>query len=152
MGIYYNYIIIYYLFLKYKSFFVLLMKSHLQSYPCPIQINSLWNFGFLLGVTIILQVITGILLSLYYVSDISISYFSVFFLIREIYYGWSLRYFHSFLASFIFLFLFVHLFRAIFYLSSVYNWNIFITGIILFLFIMVIAFIGYVLPFGQMSF
>jgi len=128
------------------------MKSHFQLYPCPIQINSLWNFGFLLGVTIILQVITGILLSLYYVSDISISYFSVFFLIREIYYGWSLRYFHSFLASFIFLFLFLHLFRAIFYLSSVYNWNIFITGIILFLFIMVIAFIGYVLPFGQMSF
>merc|ERR1711972_978575 len=84
--------------------FVLLMKSHLQSYPCPLQINFFWNLGFLLGVAITLQIVTGIFLSLYYTSDLNSAYFSVFFLIREVYYGWSLRYFHSSGASFVFFF------------------------------------------------
>ena len=57
------------LFIK-KLYFVLLMKSHLQSYPCPLQINSFWNLGFLLGITIILQIITGIFLGLHYTSDL----------------------------------------------------------------------------------
>merc|ERR1711877_25757 len=77
----------------------LLIKSHLQSYPCPLQINFFWNFGFLLGVAIILQIITGILLSLHYTSDISGAYFSIFFIIREVFFGWSLRYLHSSGAS-----------------------------------------------------
>merc|ERR1712007_142947 len=62
--------------------FVLLMKSHLQSYPCPLQINFFWNLGFLL------QIITGIFLGLHYTSDLNSAYSSVFFFIREIYYGW----------------------------------------------------------------
>ena len=60
------------------------MKSHLQSYPCPLQINSFWNLGFLLGITIILQIITGIFLGLHYTSDLNSAYSSVFFFIREI--------------------------------------------------------------------
>ena len=88
-----------------KLYFVLLMKSHLQSYPCPLQINSFWNLGLLLGITIILQIITGILLGLHYTSDINSAYSSVFFFIREIYYGWCLHYLHSSGASFVFLFL-----------------------------------------------
>jgi len=63
------------------------VKSHLQSYPCPLQINSFWNYGFLLGIAIILQLVTGLLLSLHYTSDINSSYFSVYFIIREVYYG-----------------------------------------------------------------
>ena len=59
------------------------MKSHLESYPCPLIINSFWNLGFLLGITILLQIITGIFLSLYYISDINSTYFSIFFLIRD---------------------------------------------------------------------
>ena len=89
-----------------ELYFVLLMKSHLQSYPCPLQINSFWNLGFLLGITIILQIITGIFLGLHYTSDLNSAYSSVFFFIREIYYGWCLRYLHSSGASFVFLFLF----------------------------------------------
>merc|ERR1712170_49483 len=95
-------------------YFVLLMKSHLQSYPCPLQINSFWNLGFLLGIAIILQIITGISLALHYSSDLNSAYFSLFFLIREVFYGWCLRYFHSSGASFVFLFLFLHLGRAMF--------------------------------------
>ena len=104
-----------------KLYFVLLMKSHLQSYPCPLQINSFWNLGFLLGITIILQIITGILLGLHYCSDLYSAYSSIFFFIREIYYGWCLRYLHSCGASFVFLFLFLHLGRAISYASYFFN-------------------------------
>ena len=128
------------------------MKSHLLSYPCPLQINSFWNLGFLLGITIILQIITGILLGLYYSSDLYSAYFSIFFIIREIYFGWSLRYFHSSGASFIFLFIIIHLSRNLFYSSYFYNPNVWFSGIFILLFLMSISFMGYVLPFGQMSF
>merc|ERR1712151_980752 len=134
------------------SYFVLLMKSHLQSYPCPLQINSFWNLGFLLGITIILQIITGIFLGLHYTSDLNSAYFCRFFFIREIYYGWCLRYLHSSGASFVFLFLFLHLGRAISYGSYFYNPNTWFSGILIFFFLMTTAFMGYVLPFGQMSF
>merc|ERR1712050_639876 len=135
-----------------SSYFVLLMKSHLQSYPCPLQINFFWNLGFLLGVAIMLQIITGIFLALHYTSDLLSAYFSLFFLIREVYYGSCLRYLHSSGASFVFLFLFLHLGRAIFYGSYFYNPNTWFSGIILLFFLMATAFMGYVLPFGQMSF
>merc|ERR1712083_1256476 len=78
-----------------KVCFVLLMKSHLQSYPCPLQINFFWNLGFLLGVAIMLQIVTGIFLALHYTSDLNSAYYQIFFLIREVYYGRCLRYFHS---------------------------------------------------------
>ena len=140
-------------FLYYRVlFFVLLIKSHLQSYPCPLQINSFWNLGFILGITIILQIITGIFLGLHYTSDLNSAYSSLFFFIREIYYGWCLRYLHSSGASFVFTFLFLHLGRAISYGSYFYNPNTWFSGILLFFFLMATAFMGYVLPFGQMSF
>merc|ERR1712157_24539 len=85
-------------------------------------------------------------------SDLNSAYFSLFFLIREIYYGWCLRYLHSSTASFVFLFLFLHVVRAIFYGSYFYNPKTWFSGILLFLLLMAIAFMGYVLPFGQMSF
>ena len=136
----------------FELYFVLQMKSHLQSYPCPLQINSFWNMGFLLGITIILQIITGIFLGLHYTSDLNSAYSSVFFFIREINYGWCLRYLHSSGASFVFHFLFLHFGRAISYGSYFYNPNIWFSGILHFFFLMAIAFMGYVLPFGQMSF
>merc|ERR1711935_440901 len=80
------------------------------------------------------------------------AYSSVFFFIREIYYGWCLRYLHSSGASFVFLFLFLHLGRAISYGSYFYNPNTWFSGILLFFLLMATAFMGYVLPFGQMSF
>merc|ERR1712137_1211604 len=117
-----------------------------------LQINFFWNLGFLLAVAIILQIVTGIFLALHYTSDLHSAYFSVFFLIREIYYGWSLRFLHSSGASFVFLFLFLHLGRSLFYGSFFYNPNTWFTGILILLLLMGIAFLGYVFPFGQMSF
>merc|ERR1712224_33497 len=107
-------------------------KSHLGSYPCPLNLNTFWNLGFLLGITILLQMITGILLSLHYTSDIHSA--------------------HHGGASFVFLVLFIHIARAISYGSNFYNPNTWFSGIVLFLFLMAIAFMGYVLPWGQMSF
>merc|ERR1712193_203023 len=118
----------------------------------PLQINFLWNLGFLLGIAIILQIVTGIFLAIHYTSDLNSAYFRLFFLIREVYYGWCLRLFHSCGASFVFLFLFLHLGRAMFYASYFYNPNTWFSGILLGIFLMAIAFMGYVLPFGQMSF
>merc|ERR1712141_284599 len=111
-----------------------------------------WNLGFLLGIAIILQIITGIFLALHYTSDLNSAYFSIFFLIREVYYGRCLRYFHSSGASFVFFFLFLHLGRAMFYGSYFYSSSTWFSGILLLFFLMAIAFMGYVLPFGQMSF
>merc|ERR1712124_129051 len=88
-------------------------KSHGGSYPCPLNLNYFWNLGFLLGVTILLQMITGILLSLHYTPDINSAYYSVMHIVREIYYGWCLRFIHSSGASFVFLVLFIHVARVI---------------------------------------
>merc|ERR1711997_229362 len=112
-----------------KLYFVFLVKSHLQSYPCPLQINFFWNLGFLLGIAIMLQIVTGIFLALHYTSDLNSAYFSLFFLI-----------------------LFLHLGRGMFYGSYFYNPNTWFSGILILFFLMAIAFMGYVLPFGQMSF
>jgi ubiquinol-cytochrome c reductase cytochrome b subunit len=99
-----------------------------------------------------IQLATGLLIALYYASEINAAYFSVFFLIREIYYGWLLRFFHSSGASFVFVFVFIHLGRGLFYGSYLYNSNTWLTGIIILFLLIIIAFLGYVLPFGQMSF
>merc|ERR1712118_649000 len=101
-------------------------KSQLISYPCPSNISYLYNYGFLLGMCIILQIITGICLSMHYVSVVSYSFFVIKHIIRDIYNGSLLRYLHSNGASFTFM--------------------------VLYLFLLVIAFLGYVLPWGQMSF
>merc|ERR1712078_449886 len=104
------------------------------------------------NIRLVLMVITGLFISFHYSSDINEAYYSVFFLIREIYYGWSLRFLHSSGASFVFLFVFLHIGRSLFYGSFFYNPNTWFSGILILLLLMGIAFLGYVLPFGRMSF
>merc|ERR1711982_91117 len=116
--------------------FVLLMKSHLQSYPFPLQINFFWNLGFLLGIAIVLQIVTGIFLALHYTSDLNSAYSSVFFLVEH----------H------LFFFFYFYILEELYFMVHTFNPNTWFSGIILFFFLMAIAFMGYVLPFGQMSF
>merc|ERR1712113_581453 len=66
-----------------KLYFVLLVKSHIKSYPCPLQINYFWNLGFLLGIAILLQIITGIFIALHYTSDLNSAYYQIFFLLEK---------------------------------------------------------------------
>ena len=127
-------------------------SNHLKSYPCPKNINFLWNQGFLVALTMLLQILTGILLGLHYTPDINSAYYSLMHIFREVYFGWSFRYLHSSGASFLFLLIFLHLGRALIYGSNFYMPNTWFSGIFLLFTLGATAFMGYVLPWGQMSF
>merc|ERR1711998_824801 len=123
-----------------------------ESYPCPRNLNFLWNLGFLVAVTMIVQILTCLLLGLHYTPQIKEAYTTIMHILREVYFGWSFRSLHSSGASFLFFLLALHLGRALIYGSYFYIPKVWFSGIFLFLFLMATAFLGYVLPWGQMSF
>jgi len=129
-----------------------LVSSHLVSYLTPLNINFYWNIGFLISIFFISQLSSGIILSTSYTSDVTFAYYSISSFIREVYSGWSFRYIHSQGASFIFAFYFVHIARAVVYSSCLFLPNTWFSGIWLFIFLILIAFIGYLLPWGMLSF
>nr|QCT05598.1 cytochrome b [Nesomys rufus]QCT05601.1 cytochrome b [Nesomys rufus]QCT05602.1 cytochrome b [Nesomys rufus] len=119
--------------------------------PAPSNISSWWNFGSLLGVCLILQILTGLFLAMHYTADTSTAFSSVTHICRDVNYGWFIRYLHANGASMFFICLFIHVGRGMYYGSYTFmeTWNI---GIILMFTVMATAFMGYVLPWGQMSF
>nr|AEI55404.1 cytochrome b [Didelphis virginiana]AIB52486.1 cytochrome b [Didelphis virginiana] len=119
--------------------------------PTPSNISAWWNFGSLLGVCLIIQILTGLFLAMHYTSDTSTAFSSVAHICRDVNYGWLIRNIHANGASMFFMCLFLHVGRGIYYGSYLYKetWNI---GVILLLTVMATAFVGYVLPWGQMSF
>nr|ASU92879.1 cytochrome b [Proechimys guyannensis] len=119
--------------------------------PTPSNISAWWNFGSLLGVCLILQIITGLFLAMHYTADTTTAFSSVTHICRDVNYGWLIRYAHANGASMFFIFLYFHIGRGIYYGSYIFmeTWNI---GVILLLAVMATAFMGYVLPWGQMSF
>nr|AAF15172.1 cytochrome b [Eliurus majori] len=119
--------------------------------PTPSNISSWWNFGSLLGVCLVLQIATGLFLAMHYTSDTTTAFSSVTHICRDVNYGWLIRYLHANGASMFFICLFIHVGRGMYYGSymSIETWNM---GIILLFAVMATAFMGYVLPWGQMSF
>nr|YP_001994444.1 cytochrome b [Bathytroctes microlepis]BAG49370.1 cytochrome b [Bathytroctes microlepis] len=119
--------------------------------PTPSNISVWWNFGSLLGLCLIAQILTGLFLAMHYTADISTAYSSVTHICRDVTYGWLIRSMHANGASFFFICLYIHIARGLYYGSYLYQetWNI---GVVLFLLTMMTAFVGYVLPWGQMSF
>nr|ASU92840.1 cytochrome b [Proechimys guyannensis] len=119
--------------------------------PAPSNISTWWNFGSLLGVCLILQIITGLFLAMHYTADTTTAFSSVTHICRDVNYGWLIRYAHANGASMFFIFLYFHIGRGIYYGSYTFmeTWNI---GVILLFAVMATAFMGYVLPWGQMSF
>nr|AWN09427.1 cytochrome b [Nannospalax nehringi] len=119
--------------------------------PTPASISTWWNFGSLLGMCLGLQIITGLFLAMHYTSDTFTAFSSVTHICRDVNYGWMIRYLHANGASMFFICLFLHVGRGIYYGSYHFKetWNI---GIILLFTVMATAFMGYVLPWGQMSF
>nr|Q3L2T5.1 RecName: Full=Cytochrome b; AltName: Full=Complex III subunit 3; AltName: Full=Complex III subunit III; AltName: Full=Cytochrome b-c1 complex subunit 3; AltName: Full=Ubiquinol-cytochrome-c reductase complex cytochrome b subunit [Isothrix sinnamariensis]AAW70087.1 cytochrome b [Isothrix sinnamariensis] len=119
--------------------------------PAPSNISTWWNFGSLLGVCLMLQIITGLFLAMHYTADTSTAFSSVTHICRDVNYGWLIRYAHANGASVFFIFLYFHIGRGIYYGSYQFKetWNI---GVILLFMVMGTAFMGYVLPWGQMSF
>ena len=119
--------------------------------PAPINISIWWNYGSLLGLIIIFQLITGILLSIHYCRNIDLAFSSIIHIMRNIDRGWFIRYIHANSASLFFIFLYIHIGRGIYYNSFllIETWN---SGIILFILSIATAFLGYVLPWGQIRF
>nr|YP_010447009.1 cytochrome b [Loxocera sinica]UTM10374.1 cytochrome b [Loxocera sinica] len=119
--------------------------------PAPINISIWWNFGSLLGLCLIIQILTGLFLAMHYTADISMAFDSVNHICRNVNYGWLLRTMHANGASFFFICIYLHVGRGMYYNSYLFTPTWMIGVIILFL-VMGTAFMGYVLPWGQMSF
>nr|WPM97877.1 cytochrome b [Argyropelecus olfersii] len=119
--------------------------------PAPSNISIWWNYGSLMGLCLISQILTGLFLAMHYTSDISTAFSSVTHICRDVTYGWLIRNMHANGASFFFICIYLHVGRGLYYGSYLYKetWNI---GVVLLLLTMMTAFVGYVLPWGQMSF
>ena len=127
------------------------INSTLVDLPSPSSISYLWNFGSLLGLCLVLQIITGIFLAMHYCSDITLAFSSIAHISRDVNYGFLLKYLHANGASAFFLCVYIHIARGLYY-GSYLKFHLWASGISLFLVMMLTAFIGYVLPWGQMSF
>nr|BAD91797.1 cytochrome b [Caperea marginata] len=119
--------------------------------PTPSNISSWWNFGSLLGLCLIMQILTGLFLAMHYTPDTTTAFSSVTHICRDVNYGWVIRYLHANGASMFFICIYAHMGRGLYYGSHAFRetWNI---GVILLFTTMATAFVGYVLPWGQMSF
>nr|BAM38037.1 cytochrome b [Sorex minutissimus]BAM38045.1 cytochrome b [Sorex minutissimus]BAM38046.1 cytochrome b [Sorex minutissimus]BAM38047.1 cytochrome b [Sorex minutissimus] len=128
-----------------------IVNSSFIDLPAPSNISSWWNFGSLLGVCLIIQILTGLFLAMHYTSDTTTAFSSVTHICRDVNYGWLIRYLHANGASMFFICLFLHVGRGLYYGSYMFleTWNI---GVLLLFAVMATAFMGYVLPWGQMSF
>nr|ANJ59915.1 cytochrome b [Nacella magellanica] len=119
--------------------------------PAAMNLSSWWNFGSLLGLCLVMQILTGLFLSMHYTAHIDTAFSSVAHITRDVNYGWLLRTLHANGASWFFICIYLHIGRGMYYGSylNIHSWNV---GVILFLTTMGTAFLGYVLPWGQMSF
>lgn len=128
-----------------------IINNSLIDLPTPINISRWWNFGSLLALCLIIQIITGLFLTIYYTANIEIAFFSINYISRNVNYGWLIRTLHANGASFFFICVYFHIGRGIYYESFnfFYTW---IIGIIILFLLIATAFIGYVLPWGQISF
>lgn len=119
--------------------------------PTPINISTLWNFGSLLGLCLVVQIATGIFLAIHYTADVNLAFSRIVHICRDVNYGWLLRTTHANGASFFFICLYRHIGRGIYHGSFFYlhTWSV---GVIILFLVIATAFLGYVLPWGQMSF
>jgi ubiquinol-cytochrome c reductase cytochrome b subunit len=124
-----------------------------KGYPVPRNLNHFWNFGVLAGLALTLQIVTGIVLAMHYNSQAETAFASVEHIMRDVNGGWFLRYMHSNGASFFFVVTYIHIFRGLYYGSyKAPREMVWMLGLVIFLLMMATAFMGYVLPWGQMSF
>ena len=129
------------------------VNSHVVEYPTPINLNNFWNFGALAGICLGIQILTGVFLAMHYTPHVDYAFLSVEHIMRDVNYGWMIRYMHANGASMFLLSVYIHMGRGLYYGSYKtprgFVWGI---GVVIYLLMMATAFIGYVLPWGQMSF
>nr|YP_010731053.1 cytochrome b [Maliattha signifera]WEG24726.1 cytochrome b [Maliattha signifera] len=128
-----------------------IINGSLIDLPSPSNISMWWNFGSLLALCLIIQILTGLFLTMYYTANIELAFYSVNYICRNVNYGWLIRTLHANGASFFFICIYLHIGRGIYYESFnlKYTWMV---GVIILFLLMGTAFMGYVLPWGQMSF
>ena len=132
---------------------VRLMHDSAVSYPVPRNLNYFWTFGGILMFMLVAQIVTGIILAMHYTPESKMAFNSVEHIMRDVNYGWLLRYLHSNGASMFFVAVYIHIFRGLYYGSyKAPREVLWILGVVIFLLMMATAFMGYVLPWGQMSF
>ena len=128
-----------------------IISGSLVELPTPANISAMWNFGSLLGLCLIVQILTGLFLSMHYCGDVSLAFERVRHIRRDVNYGWILRIFHANGARFFFICLYAHVARGLYFGS--YNFShTWIVGVVILFAVMAAAFLGYVLPWGQISF
>lgn len=135
-----------------KSLFAV-VNNHLIDYPTPINLNYFFGFGSLAGIMLVIQILTGIFLAMHYTPHIDLAFNSVEHIMRDVNNGWLIRYTHANGASFFFIVVYVHIFRGLYYGSYITPREaLWCSGVVIFILMMATAFMGYVLPWGQMSF
>ncbi|CAO1639636.1 unnamed protein product (mitochondrion) [Sympodiomycopsis kandeliae] len=129
-----------------------LVNSFIVDSPQPSNLSYAWNFGSLLGACLIVQILTGVFLAMHYTPSVDLAFVSVEHIMRDVNFGWLIRYLHANTASFFFIFVYLHIGRGLYYGSykspRTLVWSI---GVVILILIIAIAFLGYVLPYGQMS-
>src|ERR1700730_3099603 len=129
------------------------LHHELHEYPTPRKLNYLWNFGSLAGIVLVIMIVTGIVLAMHYVPTFGGAFNSVEHIMRDVNYGWLIRYVHSTGASMFFAAVYIHIFRGLYYGSyKAPRELLWIMGVVILLLMMATAFFGYTLPWGQMSF
>jgi len=129
------------------------MEHELNDYPTPRNLSYWWNFGSLSGIMLVIMIVTGIFLAMQYTPHVNYAFDSVERIMRDVNYGWLMRYLHMNGASFFFILVYIHLFRGLFYGSyKAPRELLWMLGVVILLLMMATAFMGYVLPWGQMSF
>jgi len=124
-----------------------------SGYPVPRNLNYFWNFGFLAGLALMIQIVTGIVLAMHYAVNADLAFASVEHIMRDVNSGWLIRYLHANGASLFFIVIYIHIFRGLYYGSyKAPREMVWLLGLVIFLLMMATAFMGYVLPWGQMSF
>ena len=136
-----------------KDYMLSFVDSHIIDYPTPINFNYMWSFGSTAGICLVIQIITGIFLAMHYTPHVDLAFSSVEHIMRDVNNGWLIRYLHANGASMFFIVTYCHIFRGLYYGSYMHPRGLlWATGVIIFLLMMATAFMGYVLPWGQMSF
>jgi len=136
-----------------KDYMLSFVDSHIIDYPTPINLNYMWSFGSTAGICLVIQIITGIFLAMHYTPHVDLAFSSVEHIMRDVNNGWLIRYLHANGASMFFIVTYCHIFRGLYYGSYMHPRGLlWATGVIIFLLMMATAFMGYVLPWGQMSF
>jgi ubiquinol-cytochrome c reductase cytochrome b subunit len=136
-----------------KDYILSVVDGHIIDYPAPINLSYAWSFGALAGICLGIQIVTGIFLAMHYTPHIDLAFSSVEHIMRDVNSGWVIRYMHANGASMFFIVVYCHIFRGLYYGSYMApREHLWCSGVVIFLLMMATAFMGYVLPWGQMSF